>query len=198
VRRLLMQHEEERLVLRARLEEPDPEVGGDVGAVALDGQLAPGDEEDRIQIRALAGQDDPAVEARGVGAEVPLANHASVVAALLQMLRHVVPRAIEAIEHRHAVEMRILPGEQRGATGRADGIGDKRILEPHAFPGEAVNVGCLVHLRTVSRDGVLRVVVGKDEEDVGSWLSSECGRSNDAGRGQYCKEEELFHDRVAQ
>ena len=147
--------------------------------------LRPANEEDGIPIRALAGQDDPAVKARGVGAEVPLADHAGVIAAGLQVLGHVVARAIEAVEHRHAVEVRILPGEQRGAAGRADGIGDKRIREPHAFLGEPVDVRRLVHLRAIGGDGVLRVVVGEDEEDVGSWLSSECGRTNDAGRGQY-------------
>ena len=40
--------------------------------------------EDRVDVGALARQDLPAVEAGGIAAEVPLADHAGVVAALLQ------------------------------------------------------------------------------------------------------------------
>jgi hypothetical protein len=46
-------------------------------------------------------------------------------------------------------------------------LDDEGIREPRAFAGEAVDVRRLVHLRAVGGDGVLRVVVGEDEEDVG-------------------------------
>ena len=125
MRGFLVQHQKERFVLRARLEPLEAEVGGDVRAVALDGELASGDEEHGIPIRPLTGQDNPAVETSRVAAEVPLANHARVIAAGLKAFRHMVARAVEAVEDGHAVEVRILPGQQRGAAGRADGIGDE-------------------------------------------------------------------------
>ena len=78
-----------------------------------------GDEECGIPIRALTGQDDPTVKARGVGPEMPFANHAGMVAASLEALGHVIAAAVEAIENRHSIKVRILPGEQRRAAGRA-------------------------------------------------------------------------------
>ena len=83
-------------------------------------QLLPWQQELRIPVHALARQHDPAVEASRVAAEMPLANDASVIASLLQMLGHMVPVAIETIEHGNVIQMGILPGEQRGATRRAD------------------------------------------------------------------------------
>jgi hypothetical protein len=128
--------------------------------------FAVGNEELRIPIRALAGQHDPAVEAGGIAAEVPFADHAGVVAAFLQVLGHVVAAAVEAVENRHAIQVRILPGEQRGAAGGADGVGDEAVGEARATFGEAVNVRGLVDLGAVGGDGVLGVVVGEDEQDI--------------------------------
>ena len=79
VRRLVVEHEEEGLVLRARVEEGEAEIGDDIGGVALDREPAIGREEIRVVIDALAGQDDPAVEAGGIAAEMPLADHAGVI-----------------------------------------------------------------------------------------------------------------------
>lgn len=59
-----------------------------------------------------------------------------------------------------------LPGEQRRTARRSDGIGDERIREPRAAFSESVNVRRRVYLRAVGRDGVLRMVVREDGEDV--------------------------------
>ncbi len=74
--------------------------------------------------------------------------------------------AIEAIKDRDAVEMRILTREQRRAAGRAHGIGDEAIGKARPAFGEPVQVRRLVHLRPIRRDGVLRVIVGEDEQYV--------------------------------
>ena len=97
---------------------------------------------------------------------MPLADDAGVIAAGLQVLGDVVARAIKAIENRHAVQVGILPGEQRGSARRADGVGDEGIREPRTAHGQPVDVRRGVHLRPVGGDGVLRVIVGEDEEDV--------------------------------
>jgi hypothetical protein len=104
----------------------ETELRRDVRAMACEVQLASArDEELRIAVLALSGQDDPAVEPGRVAAEVPLADHPRVITAGLKTLGHIVARVIEAMEHRHAFQVRIRSGEQRRATGRADGMGDE-------------------------------------------------------------------------
>jgi len=156
--------------------------------MAFDGELFAVDEELRIPISALAGQDDPAVEAGGIAAEMPFADHASVVTAILQVLRHVVAAAVEAIEYRHGIAVRVLSGEQGGAARGANGVGDEAIGEASASLGEAVKVRGLVDLGAVGGDGVLGVVVGKDENDVGR---RGLGEGGDEQRG--CQDEESDH-----
>lgn len=82
----LVEHEEEWFVLGAGLEEFDSEVAGDVGAVALDGKFLGFCEEGGVPVGALSRENDPAVEADGVAAEVPFSDHAGVVTALLHVL----------------------------------------------------------------------------------------------------------------
>jgi len=144
-----MEHQKERLVLRTRLQPFEAEVSRDVGAVARDGQLAPGDEERGIPIRPLSRQDNPAVEASRVGAEVPLTDKAGVIAARLEAFRHVVAPAVEGVKDGDSVDVRMLPGHQRGAARGADRIGDKGIREPRAFLRQPVKVRRGVYLRTI-------------------------------------------------
>lgn len=92
-----MQHEKERLVGRPGVDELDPEVAGDVGAVPRDRELAGGQEKLRIVVGSLTGQHDPAVEAGRFAAEMPLADHSGVVARRLEPLGAVVPPAIEGL-----------------------------------------------------------------------------------------------------
>ena len=106
--------------------------------MSLDGQLVAGDKKHGVPIGSLAGQNDPAVESRGIGAEVPFADDAGMVAAGLQALSDVVARAVEGIEDGHAVEVRVLAGQQRRAAGRADGIGDEGVCEPNAISGQSI------------------------------------------------------------
>ena len=160
-------HQEERLARPAGPDEVDGQVGDDVGDVAARvGLLAGRGVEHRIDVGALAGQDLPAVEARRVAAEVPLADHAGVVAAGLEQPRDGLPRAVEAVEHRHAVDVRVLAGQDRRAARRADRVGHEDVVEPHALAGEAVDVRRRVHPRAVGADRVGGVVVRHDEDDV--------------------------------
>ena len=178
-----MQHEEEWLVLRTGLEKFQAQIRGDAGAVPLDVQLGSRHEEHRILIGSLAGQHDPAVESGRVGSEVPLADHAGVIAPRLEPFGHVIARAIEPVEDGHAVQVGILARKQGGPAGRADGIGDKGMGETGALLREAVDVGSLIDLGSVGGDGVLGVVVGEDKKDIrrrgGGWQEAA------ETRGQY-------------
>jgi len=159
MRGLVVEHQEKGFVGRAGAEPFEAEPGCDLGAVPFNGEAVAVDQEDRVAIDALAGQDDPTVEAGRVGAEVPLADHAGVVAGGLQALGDMVARTVEAIENRHAVEVRILAGEQRGTAGRADGVGDAGVLETCAGLGQPVDVRGPVDGRAVRGHRMMRVVV---------------------------------------
>ena len=124
--------------------------------------------EHRILIHALAGKDFPFVEAGRVAAKMPLADHASVVAALLQQTRDGHARAVEPVEHRDAVEVRILASQDCGTARRADGIRGEDAGQERALARQAVEVRRRVDFRPVRADGVRRVVVGHDEDDVGT------------------------------
>ena len=54
--------------------------------------------------------------------------------------------AIESIEDRNSIQMRILPGQQGRATWGADGIRDKRINESSPIVGEPVEMRSLIDL----------------------------------------------------
>ena len=165
---LVMQHEEERPVGRPRPDELDAEVAGDVGAVPLDRDRAPGHEKARVPVVPLAGQHDPAVEAGGIGAEVPLADQARVVAAGAQLLGDRVTGAVEGVEDRNTVGVRILPRQERRPAGRADRVGDERVGELGTVRGEPIEMRGGVDLRAVAGDRMLGMVVGEDEDDVGT------------------------------
>ena len=126
MRRLVVHHQEERLVARAVLEKVEGPVGDDLGGVSTGvGLLVARRVEHGIAVRTLAGQDLPAIETGGIAAQVPLADHAGVVAARLQQPRHRHARAVEPVEHGHAVQVRVLAGQNRGPARRADRVGGK-------------------------------------------------------------------------
>ena len=115
------------------------QVGDDVRDVsALVSPLAGGGVEERIDVRALPRKDLPSIEPDGVAAQVPLADHPRVVPAGLQQARDGLPRAVEPVEHRHAVAVGVLAREDGRPAGRADGIGREDAVEAHAFARQPV------------------------------------------------------------
>lgn len=171
--RLLVEHQEERLVLRARIQKLETETGGDLGGVALDGDAAMRGEEIRVLIDALAGKNDPAIEPGGVGPEMPFSDHAGVIAGGLQHLRDGWLRTVEHIEDGCAVGVGILAGEHDGATRGADRVGDEGVIETHPPAGETIQVRRLIYLGAVGADRVLGVIIGKDEKNIGTRRRSE-------------------------
>ena len=93
------------------------------------------DEKNWVAVNSLAGQNNPAIKAGWIGTKMPFADDSGVIATRLQMFGDVVSRSIEAIENRHAVEMRILPCQQGGPAGCANGIRHERVCKPCATAG---------------------------------------------------------------
>ena len=187
VRRLVVHHQEERLVPGPLLDELDGEIGDDVGRVAACIRLlARRRVEHRVPVGALAGQDLPAIEADGIAAEMPFADHAGVIARLLQQARDRHARAVEAVEDGNAVEVRVLPGQDRGAAGRADRVRREHPRQQRALPRQPIEVGRRVHPRPVRANRMRRVVVGHDEHDVrpSAGLRGHDGRHEQQRRGQ--------------
>ena len=88
------------------VDEVEREVGDDVGRVA--GRCT-SSRRSRCRARGRRSRPgrerSPSVEADRIAAQVPLADHAGVVAGLLQQPRHGHPAAVEPVEHRDAVQV---------------------------------------------------------------------------------------------
>src|SRR5262245_39029544 len=97
---------------------------------------------------------------------MPFANHAGVIASPLKDLCNGGLAAVETIEDGHAVEVAVFSGENRGTAGRANGIHGETIHKAHSLFREAVDARCLIDLAAVGADGVRRVIIGHDEENV--------------------------------
>ena len=186
VRGLVVAHEEKGPVLGAVVQEINRQVGDNIGDIALHDAAAFGREKGGVVINALAGQNGPLVEAGGVAAQVPLADHPGVIARRLEVLGHRGLGTVEAVEGRHAVEVAVLAGEDGGAAGAADGIDAKAVCKPDTAAGQAIEVWGVVDSAAISADRVRRVVVAHNEQDVGPALPSgqSHGPGHDRGPGQ--------------
>ena len=56
-------------------------------------------------------------------------------------------------------------------------LAQKRILERCALKCNAIQVRCLIDLRSVGTDGLGRVIVRKDEQDVRAFRTNVVGRN---------------------
>ena len=95
VRSLVVQEQAEGLIGLPAIQPVQRHIGGDVGAVALAHHLFPVPDEDGVVIVALAGEDVPVVEARGIAHQVPFAHHGRLVAARLQQFGQGLLAAVE-------------------------------------------------------------------------------------------------------
>ena len=176
VRRLVLAHQQERLVaVRVLVEPVDREVGDDVGAVALDLAAALGVDQHGVVVVALPGQHVPVIEALGIGAQVPLADHRGLVADRLQQLGEGLLVAVELVPVVHEpVLVAVLAGQDDRAARTTDRVGAEAAPEEHALGGESIEVGRgldRLEPTAVRADRVGRVVVGEQEQDVGAVLA---------------------------
>lgn len=98
---------------------------------------------------------------------MPFANHARMISAGLQMFGHMITCSVEAIEDRYSVEMGVLTSQQSRAARCANRVGNKRLGKPSTTLRKAINVGCLIYLGSISRNRVLGMVIGEDEQNIG-------------------------------
>jgi hypothetical protein len=89
------------------------------------------------------------------------------VTSFLQSFSNVVALSVKAIEDWNSVSMGILSGQEGRPTRRAYRIRYKGIQESRAFPSQPIEMRCFIHSGTIRRNGVLRVIVRKDKQDVG-------------------------------
>ena len=100
-------------------------------------------------------------------AEMPFADHSSLIPALPQRLGEGGQAPIQpGPERRHVVDVAVGPGQDRRAAWSADRVGAEAVVEAHPLLGDAVEVGRLVDPAAVAAHGVGCVVVGHYEQDV--------------------------------
>ena len=174
--RFVLAHHEEGLGLVAALEPFDGLVSDDVSDVAfvldggahLDGR--------RIVIHALAGEDVPVIKALGIGHEMPFANDSGLVASRLHDLREGLLGAIELAVRVvvETVEVVVFARLNHCAARAADGVRHEAAVKDHAFLRQPVDVRRFVELPflLVGTDGLISMIVGEDENDVGRSLGS--------------------------
>jgi len=168
VRSLVVEEHTERLVLIAVFYPVDGLVGDDVGGIAFHlCAFAVHLDEGRVIIVALSRQDFPMVESLRIAYEVPLANHRCLIAVLLKEFRE---SQLVAVEGGRVVDepvgVAVLSGEHAGTARSADGVGHETVGKAHTFVADAVNVRCVYVALVVGADGLIRVVIAHDVDDV--------------------------------
>ena len=73
-----------------------------------------------------------------------------------------------------SVEMGVFSSQDSGARRSADGIGYTGICKQHTHPGYPVNVRCLDKFPVISRNGLVGMIIGHDEDDIGSFGIVSC------------------------
>ena len=172
VRRLVVEHQKERSVLRSLIEKRHRLVGyyvGDVAFVKPRFRPLAGVAQQRIVIAPLTGQDGVAIKSGRFAAQMPLADHAGVVARPPELLRDRRLSAAERVPQRvDAVLVAVLAGEDHCAAGRADRIGDEGRVESDALGRQPIEIRGAVQAAAVCADRGSGVVVAHDEQDVRS------------------------------
>ena len=100
---------------------------------------------------------------------MPLADDGGLVTVALQDFGEVFLAVVEVgADGRDFVDVVVGAGENGGAARFAEGIGAETIVEAHAVLSDAGEMRGLIDNRAIATHGVGCVVVGHDEEDVGT------------------------------
>jgi len=101
--------------------------------------------------------------------QVPFADDSGLVVVALQNFGDIFQAIVEVgADGGNLVDVVVGAGEDGGAAGLAQRVGAKTIGKAHAALGDAVEVGGLVDATAVATHGVCGVVVGHDEEYIGT------------------------------
>ena len=174
VRRLVLEHQHERLVALALVLQPlKPLVGDDVGRVAdvfLDYHLPDGIGRTHrwIVVRPLPDQHVEVIKPGRHTLQVPLTDHCRLVAGLAKQLGKRLLRPVKrrAAVPQKTVQVTVLAGEDDRAAWPTDRIRHVAFLEAHPLVRDTVDVRRLVDPRTVGADRMRRVVIRENENHI--------------------------------
>src|SRR4051812_32981795 len=140
-------------------------------------------EHGRVIINSLSGKDFPIIEAGGIRFQMPLTYDSGLIASRLEQLGHGGLRSVKAavfviIE---SIRVAVFAREDASAARAANGIRHQAAVEAHALFGQTINVGSLDEFaRVVIRaDSLVGMVIGKDENDVGTRGGGKRGRGSE-------------------
>ena len=169
MRGLVMIHQEERLVLvPLLLKESQRFVRDDVGRIARVFDDTLGRFHRRIVIGPLADQYVPIVEAGRLALEMPLTDDGRLIAGLLQQLGDGLLASVERVAvSDEAVQMAVLACQDNGPARPTDRVGTEGVVESNALVGQPIEIGRLIDLAAIGRDGMRGMVVAHDVDDIG-------------------------------
>ena len=112
-----------------------------------------------------------------VRAEMPFAHHRGGVACLLEKLGEGLLGSVELVSiHQKPIGVGILAGLNRCTHRPADRVGDVALLEKHTVPGKRIDVrggAMLLQPGIVGTDGLVSMVIRKDEKNIGLFLCTQ-------------------------
>ena len=175
-----MKQQAEGLITLPPLQPGQGEIGGQVGGVAFQSLALPHFDKIGIVIAPLAGKNIPIIETGRLAFQMPFTHQSGLIAGLLQQLRE---GLLRAVEHHRVVDlpvtMAVLPGQQHRPAGSTDRIGAETTLEAHPPRRQPVDVGGAVNHAAIGADGLVAVIVGHDENDVGAGIRTLAGARQD-------------------
>ena len=106
---------------------------------------------------------------------MPFAYHGRFIASLLQQLRKSLLITIECLRViRKSIGMTMLSREHTGTRRATEWIGNKALLELHSMVSNPVNVRCVDETIVIGTDGLIRMVIAHDINDVHRFLLCLC------------------------
>ena len=180
MRRLVLAQKDKRLGLIAVFVQPlQSAVGDNVGAIA--GIAFAGAvhlQKVRIIVTSLAGQDFPILKAGRIGGKMPLADQSRLITAPPHDFGKGRLRTVKALPvSAKAIQMAVFPRKDAGAGRAANRIGTEGMEKNRAFLSQTINVRRLIDFRSVGANGLHRVIIGKNEDNVGTLGGGKRGKA---------------------
>ena len=146
----------------------------------------------RVAVGALIVENAVIVESRWFLFQMPFADQRRPVAGLLQPLGDVVLFGTQCVVERvDAVQVAVLPGEDRGPARHRDRVGAERVVQHAPFGGKAGDVvvgGVRRQNAAVNAPALRGVVVRENEENIGMLLRrsvrASCGHGENSDGGR--------------
>ena len=67
-----------------------------------------------------------------------------------------------------SIEVAVFSSKNNCPTGGTNRVGDKSTVEPHSLLGDTVQIGCFVPVGSVGGNCLIGMIIGENEEDIGS------------------------------